>query len=645
MITAQIATDEKSRYPLNTADDLARKRRLYRAYESNKRAEMDEAQEARRYYFGKQWSDAEIAVLNRRKQPVIWANKIRRKVDFLVGVEQRMRRDPKAYPRNPKDEASADAASAAIRFVCDLNRWEHIASDVAHDGLVSGVGGAWIGIAPFRGSYEVRLTIIPPDRFFYDPRSVKPDFSDARYVGVHLWIDLDEAKDTWPQFATEFDNMISQSEGLTALRAEQDRSTQWSDFEHRRVRVVEFWQKRGGGWYYCKFTGELELESYDSPYLDEDGNTCCPYVAWTPYVDEKGNRHGIVRDMRPLQDEVNFRRAKFLHMLNVRQIHTEKGMVDDVDDVRQQLARADGVIEHHGEWGKSVGVVDYADQVKGQADLLVEAKTELENLGPNPGLIGRGGGIADQSGRAILAQRDSGMTELSPVFDRLRDWKLRVYRAIWARIRQAWTGERWVRVTDNEDTTHIAVNGAEFDQFGQIQRQNVVAEIDVDIILDEGPDSITMQEEEFEQLTKMAQAGIPIPPQTVIKASSLRNKQELLDSLEQKPDPKADMELDKGKADSDLKRAQTVKTLAEADMLDMQAGNLSMQMQGGPIMLPPIMPMGAMPPPGPMGGPMGGPMPPPPPGMPGGPELPPDVMAPNGALPVDPNVASMLPPA
>lgn len=642
MIAAQIATDDKSRDPKTVSDGLARKRRLYRAYETNKRGEMDEAQLSRRYYFNKQWSDEEIAVFKRRKQPVVTSNRIRRKVDFLVGVEQRMRRDPKAYPRNPQDEPSANAASAAIRFVCDLNRWEHIASDSAHDGLVSGIGGAFVGIEPFRGGYEVKLKMIPPDRFFYDPRAVKPDFSDARYLGIHLWMDLDEAKEAWPQHARDFDSMVSESESLNAFKAEQDRSTQWGDFEHKRVRVVEFWERRGRGWYYCKFTGEIELEAYESPYIDEDGNTCHPYIAWSPYVDEKGDRHGVIRDMRSVQDEVNYRRAKFLHMLSVRQVHTQKGMVDDVDDLRSQLAKADGVIEHNGEWGKTVGIVDYADQVRGQAELLTEAKAEIENLGPNPGLIGKGGGIADQSGRAILAQRDAGMTELSPVFDRLRDWKLRCYRAVWARIRQAWTGERWIRVTDSDETRFLGVNQYQMDPMGQIQGQNIMAELDVDIILEEGPDSITMQEEEFDQLTKMAQAGIPIPPQTVIKASSLRNKQQLLDSLEQKPDPKADIEIEQGKADIDLKRAQAVKTLADADAVNMQIGDLGQR--GQPIMMPQIAmlpPMGAapMPPPANDMGPM-----PPPPGA--GPEQPsPEMMSPTGGLPVDPNVASMLPPA
>ncbi len=99
--------------------------------------------------------------------------------------------------------------------------------------------------------------------------------------------------------------------------------------------------------------------------------------------------------------------------------------------------------------------------------------------------------------------------------------------------------------------------------------------------------------------------------------------------------------MEQGKAEIDYKRAQTVKTLADADAVNMQTGDLAMQMAGPPIMMPPIMPMGAMPPPGgPMNDNMGEPMPPP--GMP-----PDDPMQPPmpGGLPVDPNIASMLPPA
>ena len=62
----------------------------------------------RDYYDGKQWSDTELAVLRRRRQPPTVDNCIKPKVDGMVGIEQRGRVDPRAYPREPGDEDAAE---------------------------------------------------------------------------------------------------------------------------------------------------------------------------------------------------------------------------------------------------------------------------------------------------------------------------------------------------------------------------------------------------------------------------------------------------------------------------------------------------------------------------------------------------------
>jgi predicted ribosome quality control (RQC) complex YloA/Tae2 family protein len=56
--------------------------------------------------------------------------------------------------------------------------------------------------------------------------------------------------------------------------------------------------------------------------------------------------------------------------------------------------------------------------------------------------------------------------------------------------------------------------------------------MDVDIVIDEAPDTVTLQSEQWLQLTELAKNGIPIKPETLIKASSLRNKDELIDDIE-----------------------------------------------------------------------------------------------------------------
>ena len=51
-------------------------------------------------------------------------------------------------------------------------------------------------------------------------------------------------------------------------------------------------------------------------------------------------------------------------------------------------------------------------------------------------------------GQAILANQQGGSIEAQPVYDTLHEMDLQLYRKVWNRIRQFWTAEQWVRVTD-----------------------------------------------------------------------------------------------------------------------------------------------------------------------------------------------------
>ena len=575
------------------AGKLDRKQRWFRAFESNKTRELAEQRQARQYYHDRQWTDEEVRRLQKRGQQPTVRNRIKRKIDFLVGVEQRLRRDPKAYPRTPKHEKEADVATAGLRFVCDQNRWERVSSAAMHDGLVSGIGVVFVGIEGQPDNQDPKLKHVPVERFFYDPRSVEPDFSDARYMGLHLWLDVDEAKERWPDHAAKLDQMIDANSASSSLLHDVDREMQWADFEQRRVRLVEFWERRSGGWYYCYFTGSIELESGMSPYTGDKGEPDCPYVAWSPYVDERGDRYGMIRTMKSVQDEINYSASKILHRIATDRFFYEDGSIEDVDELGAQLARPDGKIRiTRGEWGKTVGIIDQGAKLQGEAERFQLAIMEIENLGPNPGLVGRGEGVDGASGRALLAQRDSGMTELSPVFERHRDWKLRVYRRLWSRCRQAWRGEKWIRITDEQDAPQfVGLNQYQMaiDPYGMptLQGENVIAEIDVDIILNEGPDTITVNEELMQTLGSLGEAATGPLGRVMIELSNAPNKERLLSILEKAtaPDPqieamqkrmaqleemRAAAQIDEKRALVENKRADTLAKLITASKPETQ---------------------------------------------------------------------------
>ncbi|MGB1214791.1 MAG: hypothetical protein ACPG4X_15605 [Pikeienuella sp.] len=516
----------------------------------------------RDYYDEHQWTPAEIAVLQRRKQPVITINRIKRKVDAMVGLEQRMRVDPKAYPRNPNDEEVADIATKALTFVDDNTRFDTKRSAAFENVIIEGFGGVEVVVEQRKGQFEVVINRLRWEEIFFDPHSREKDFSDAAYIGTQKWMDVDaalsELSGAWEGSEDELQELLQTSMTSTETgetyedRPYENNSFRWADKRQRRVRVANMYYRNKGKWHLAIFVSGDTIYNEVSPYQDEDGNPTCPIELMTGYVDRENRRYGMVRSMISQQDEINKRRSKLLHQLNSRQTIGVKGAVDSVAGMKREMASPDGHTEVNIEafedaarvGMKPFDIVPQNDQVSGQFSLLQESKSEIDMIGPNPSLIGQTEG--DASGRAIMAQQQAGMAELAPLYDSLRDWTLRVYRAIWERIRQFWTDERWIRVTDQttgkNDWIGVNVPTGGYVQVMnpqtgqpmlQPEMQNVLAEMDVDIIIEDTPDHVTLQHEQFEQLSQMAAQGIPIPPEMIIKASSLKDKQEVLELLEQ----------------------------------------------------------------------------------------------------------------
>lgn len=509
-------------------------------------ADRELSEKDRRYYSGHQLDPATLAEYKRRRIPPIVNNRIQRKVDAMVGLEQNGRTDPRAYPRSPGDEQAADVATKALVFVDDLTRFDTHRSRAFENLVVEGYGGVEIGVEEKRGRLEVVVNRLRWEEIFFDPYSREKDFSDATYIGVQKWMSIDQAVELYGGvYAGEDLEDLLQDTLATVDDSYDDRPKngdfEWADKKQKRVRVVQMYYRRGGVWYLSIFTGGGEIYGSESPYLDEDGKTTCPFILMTAYIDADNQRFGIVRSLISLQDEINARRSRVLQMAFQRQTMGLKGAVS-VADLKRQLSSPDGHVEIDPEVAESAAqvgqrafeIIPTNDQAASQFTLLEESKSEIDKLGPNASLLGQLTG--QQSGRAIMAQQQAGMAELAPIYDSLRDWTLRCYRAMWNRIKQYWTDERYIRVTeDSEAPQFIAVNQFQGWQMGpqgvQPVIQNNLAEMDVDIIIDAAPDMVTLRQEQFEQLTQMAQAGIPIPPEVMIEASSLRDKPKLIEML------------------------------------------------------------------------------------------------------------------
>jgi len=533
-------------------------KKQYYDYLGAKSAEIEEARQARHYYHGDQWTEAEIAVLQRRKQPVVTSNRIERKINAVVGIVEKLRQDPKAFARTPKHEQGADLATAVMRYCLDNNDWKSKSTRNARLGAVDGIAGCEFDLEPGdHGDPDLAIHIVYADTFFYDPRSFDEGFTDARYMGIAKWVDVDQAKELVPAKSAEIDDLMEEGSDITSA-ADQDRERVWVNTSLKRLRMVDHWYINKGRWCWTLYIGNTVMMQGVSPFHDKKGKTFPRYLMFSANVDHDGDRYGFVRSLKSAQDEVNMRRSKALHLLNSRRVISEKGAVDDVATAQREWAKPDGWVEINP--GLKMEPDDAASQAdfKGQLEMLQEAKNEIENFGPNPALIGQG--LEDSSGRAIALLQQAGMAELGPYLSAFKNWKIRIYRAIWDIVTEHWKAERWIRVTDDQDVAQFfQINKMEVDQYGHPTIVNAIGSMDVDFIIDEGPDTINQQADSAATLQALGPQFSQQFPELAIELSPLesRVKTLMLSKIKQKqsappqPDPKI-------AADAATKQAQMV---------------------------------------------------------------------------------------
>lgn len=586
---------------------MAELSRLIDMFETAEQATSEARQEserARDYYDDKQLTSEEVAALDKRRQPPVIENLIKPKIDGLCGLERQTRTDPVCYPRTYGDDEAAQVATDALRYVADDQKLDMKRSQVFNNMLVEGLGGVEVVVEQTRGGIDPKIVPIAWDRLFFDPHSSQPDFSDASFLGFQTWMDEDEAKALYPDKAEIIEATIARpSRSIGNTYEDKPKWTVWADRRRNRLRISTVYYKQAGQWFRAVYTlaGELE-ECAPSPWLDEDGKGECGLLMQSAYVDRENNRYGIIRSMFSLQDEVNKRRSKYLHLINTRQMRFSRAFEGNKAELRKEAARPDGIfIADQGE----MEIVGTNDLSTGNFNLLQEARAALQGVGPNAHMQGKEG--KDQSGRAILAMQQAGMTEMAPLLDALRDFNLRVYRAIWNRIRQFWTNERWIRVTDDQNavkffavnTTRGNVALRKIEEAAKAQRidpqtaqqyamqvqmdpsmmqpANVLAELDVDIQIDEVMNTPTLHAEQFEMLSQAIGSGIlgqPPSPEYVkmwLMASTFRNKNEMIRILDEQRQQEGQMGQQQQElqmrgimADLGQKEAKAAKTLEEA---------------------------------------------------------------------------------
>jgi hypothetical protein len=558
------------------------KQELHRRLLSYYRQELDRQSENRfqmaideDYYDNIQWSEDEAAQLRERGQAPIVYNVIAQTINWVIGSEKRGRTDFKILPREKEDTTPAEIKTKLLKYLSDVNRLPFSRSRAFEDAIKVGIGWLEDGAQdeddgePIYSRYESWRNIL------HDSASTELDFSDGRYIFRSKWVDVDVAKALFPGREAQIDDAVVDASLYGSFdMVDGDVPMDYMEFDRsnysvartlvshkrRRVRLIECEYRvpekvqrlRGG-----IFKGEI-YDPKDQRHVDavNSGQSAVaakvmmrvrlahmtvkdllwegpsPYrhnrFRFTPIWCYRRGRdnlpYGMIRSIRDIQDDVNKRASKALHILSSNKVIMDEGALPDgttIDEFAEEVARPDAIIVKRP--GKEL-------VLNAERDL---AAPHLELMSRGINMIQQVGGVTDEllgrttnavSGVAVQKRQEQGSLATNKPFDNLRLAAQMQGEIQLSLLEQFCSEEKSFRITNERGTP-------EFIRINDGMPDNEITRTKADFIISEADWRATMRQAAAEQLMEMIGK---MPPQVglmlldlAVESMDLPNREEI----------------------------------------------------------------------------------------------------------------------
>ncbi len=495
------------------------------------------------YKEGNQWTAAELAELEQRHQPPTVNNQVAVTVDRMVGQFVQTRTRTMFRGRNaPMDDPVANVLTDLYRADSQTGGIPFEERDVFEDAATCGFGCFHLHVT-FDDAGEAQILVDWADalEMFPDPHSRKYDWNrDATFICRAKWMPFTEAVARWPEKAQQLRSFGGGTTGgatgdLDAIDGL--RNDNYIDFDDKgnplHVRIVECWYKEharetkevrpGVKLERAKtrmkvgvFTGWVLLEHGDSPHQTD----LFPFVPFFFKRTKAGTPYSPILTALSMQDAINKRESKALHLLSVNQAIYEQNAVADKERLADELAKPDGQIEVTKI--DKIKLEKNLDLAQAQHAMHGEAKADFRRItGVNPDALGEASEV--RSGVGIA--RKVAMTDLilMPGFDNFRRTRQMLARCWQALVQRYYDEEKSFLVTDDFGAARVVAYDA---TAMEAIRQRIY-----DVVIDEMPDIATLQQEQMGILMQNLPAFLQYGPgwaELFVQMSDIRNKEEVL---------------------------------------------------------------------------------------------------------------------
>jgi hypothetical protein len=536
-----------------------------------------------KYKEGEQWTTAELGELKDRGQPPTVNNQVKVTVDRVLGEFDKTRTKIGYRGRNPGDEPSGDTLSDIFLFVSQNNGLEYEEHDMVEDGVTGGFA-AIENFITFDDEFqpEIGLRFQDPFELFPDPYSRRYDWNDdANFIARAKFVDVDEAKQRYPGKRAQIGSMMSENFLGLLSGVEGFKNENYVDADRQRIRLVEIYWKEKKRETVAVFADGTVVHETSMMMVSPDGSkvpidksqlkslkgtaeheildklTSVMHFAvftggilldnkitkrkrfpWDPYFEHRrksGEPYSLIWTALTLQDAINKRESKALHLLNMNQAIYEEGAVAEKVDLAYELHRPDGQVELRRGGFEKFELNKNTEVATTQFSMHQESKADFRRVtGVNPESLGEPSEI--RSGVGIARKQAAGGLVLAPIFLNIRRTKQLVALSVLDLIQEYYTERRIFYITDDFGKSKtVALNAPGPD--GEVVS---VRQKKFDVIADFLPDTTTMQQEQYQLLATILPQILPFGKAwatLMVRASDLRNKDAVINEIEQMSQP------------------------------------------------------------------------------------------------------------
>ena len=551
------------------------------------------------YYDSNQYDSPTLKEMEKRGIPPIVVNLTKPTIDLILGLEAKTRRDWIVKPDSEEYTEEAQALSKEMHTFERLSGADLACSGAYGGQIKAGLGWVEVGLNhlnPF--GYRFRCKYVHRREIWWDWHDEDPNLEMARWLVRRKWYDKDVAQSFFPQYADLFEHVCSgwshwdPSMYVTAFgRAPpmyMDQTIereffhdldQWRNTLRKMVCLYEVWYRtfktgfvlrsrddkdviefnrmnpmhiaaleRGVMRVEPAIIPKMRLSWWAGPHRLADMPTPYPHQ-WFPYVpfwgyreDRTGVPYGCIRTMKPLQDEINARRAKMLWQLSAVRAIVDEDAVVNHDKTMKEIARPDAYIKlnparKNKNISETIQIEEHQGLTAQQFNVYMDSKQTLQDAGGvYQQQLGKDG--AADSGIAISQLIEQGTTTLAHINSNFATGRTRVGEIGLALLRHQLAGRPFssvIEVKGVKKKVDFNVETEDPDLPGQKYLENDITKLRMRLALDDLPQTPTFRQQQFQQLTEMVKA-LPENLQAVvidlvIKASDLPQKEDMIQRI------------------------------------------------------------------------------------------------------------------